>query len=107
MGSNLLVLWPLLFDVHQFAFLLVVANRVLSGELLACLVIVVVGMTPDAYLVGIAALLQARVVEFATPIKHPLQFVGCMLVRVDAIFKRFDTHRTLFLRDEWLPCRYD
>src|SRR5258708_32168714 len=68
MRSNVLVLWPLLFDVSQFAFLLVVANGVLSCELLTCLVIILVGMTPDGYLVGVAALLQPSVVEFSAPI---------------------------------------
>ena len=56
MRSNLLVLWSKLFDVYQFALLLVVADRVLSAELLASFLMVVVGMWPDRHLVGITTL---------------------------------------------------
>ena len=48
MRSQLLIFWSKLFDVYQFAFLLVVANGMLTGQLLTRFVIVVVGMTPDA-----------------------------------------------------------
>src|SRR5258708_31932567 len=44
MRGNVLILRPLLFDLDQFPFLLVIAHRVLSRQLLARLVIRVVGM---------------------------------------------------------------
>src|SRR2546421_4035631 len=50
MSSDLLILWSLLFDVYQFTFLLVVANSILSRQLFARLIIVVVGMPLDSHL---------------------------------------------------------
>src|SRR5713226_6588374 len=100
MGGNLLVLWTKFFDLHQFALLLVVADGVLSRELLVCLVIVVARMTPNTHLVGVAALLQPCVVEFTAPVKHPLQFFGCLFVRIDAIFVSFHAHLAALLKRE-------
>ena len=45
----------------------------LTGQLLACFVIVVVGMPFHTHLVGVAALLQASIVEFTAPMKHLVQ----------------------------------
>src|SRR5689334_11891186 len=43
MGSDLLIFWSHLFDIYQFTFLLVIANCMLPRQLLACLIIIVVG----------------------------------------------------------------
>src|SRR5260221_722494 len=83
MRSNLLVFWPKLLDVYQFAFLLVVAHRVFTGQLLAAFFVIVTRMTPHPHLVGVAALLEAGIVEFPAAIKHPLQFFSCSFVRID------------------------
>ena len=96
MRSNVFVFWPALFDFYQSAFLLVDTDSMLSTELLALLVsIIIVRMTLDTCLVGVTALLQARIVEFSTSIKHPLQLVGSRFIRVDTVFESFDAHRTL------------
>src|SRR5260370_5530676 len=100
MRSNLLVLLPLLFDVHQFTFLLVVANGVLSGDVFAGFLGIIIGMSPHPYLVGVAALLHPGIVKLSAPVKHPLQFSRGVFVRVNTVFERFNTHRTLFLREE-------
>src|SRR6266568_7859308 len=61
-------------------------------------------MTLDTHLVGIAAFLQPSIVEFAAPIKHPLQLFGCVFVRIDAILVGFHAHWTLFCeRDGRVP----
>src|SRR5260221_9023987 len=96
MRSNPLVLWTLLFDVYQFALLLVVANGMFTGDLTAALLIIVVGMKLDTDLVSIAALLQTSVVNLSAPVKHPLQFFGCLLVRVNTILVGFDATSDVF-----------
>src|ERR1051326_7423093 len=96
MRSNLLVFWPKLLDVDQFAFLLVVAHRVFTGQLLAAFFVIVARMTPHPHLVGVAARLEAGIVKFPAAIKHPLQFFSCSFVRRDAILVGFDAHETRF-----------
>src|SRR6266567_3421518 len=100
MRGNILVLWSLLFDGYQFAFLFIIPNSMLTSQLLATLLIVVVGMPLDRYLIGVAALLQARIIHLPASIQGPLQFFSCLLVRVNAIFERFDTHLVALLREE-------
>src|SRR6266566_7820821 len=72
----------------------------LTGQLLARLVIVIVGMPPDRHLVGVAALLQAGVVEFAASVQHPLEFFRCRLVWIYTVFVRFDAHFVALLSSE-------
>src|SRR6266516_3994637 len=55
-------------------------------------------MTLDSQLVGVAAFLQTCVINFPAPVKHPVQFFGCVLVRVDSIFESFDAHERSFER---------
>src|SRR5947209_16730600 len=77
MRSNLLVFWPKLLDVYQFAFLLVVAHRVFTGQLFAALFVIVARMTPHPHLVCRLLLLKNNIVKFPAVIKHPLQFFSC------------------------------
>ncbi len=98
MRGDVLILWSLLFDVYQFAFLLVVTDSVLTSELFASFFVIVAGMTPDGHLVSITAFLQSRIVQLAAPGQGPLQFFGCGFVRVDAILVGFDAHGCCYSR---------
>src|ERR1700730_6401843 len=98
MRSNVPVLWPQHFlDLHQFTLLFVDADRVFFGEMLARRLIIIVRMPSHTCLIGIAALLQSSVVEFAAAVEYSVEFVCRGFVCVDAVFVGFDAHACRFL----------
>src|SRR5579885_1130579 len=68
----------------------------LSSQLLTSFLVIVAGMPLDYYLVGVTPFLQPGIIEFAAPIKHPLQLVGCSCICIDTILVGFDAHETRF-----------
>src|SRR6266853_2024570 len=98
MRSNVLVLWPEhCLDLHQITLLFVDADRVFFGELPARRLIIIVRMPFHACLIGIAALLQTSIVEFAAAVEYSVQFVCRGFVCVNSVFVGFYAHDCRFL----------